>query len=160
MEISRVEKDGKVYTIYKVTRREAQMAFVKHFFKELKPVKENSRFIYFEIKNSDQRKREGCQMEERKDTEVKSLTEVDYKAIGFPAWVLYDHPSDFPNYYIVRVHDAAKPDGEEATEFYIKRESLEECEENIKKAAKNLGIRPIFLKREESDDICIVGTWI
>lgn len=58
MEISRVEKDGKVYTIYKVTRREAQMAFVKHFFKELKPVKENSRFIYFEIKNSDQRKRE------------------------------------------------------------------------------------------------------
>ena len=99
-------------------------------------------------------------MEKKKNTEVKSLTEVDYKAIGFPAWVLYDHPSDFPNYYIVRVHDAAKPDGGEATEFYIKRESIEECEEDIKQAAKNLGIRPIFLRREKGEDPCIIGTWI
>ena len=92
-------------------------------------------------------------MEKKKNTEVKSLTEVDYKAIGFPAWVLYNHP-------IVRVHDAAKLDGGEATEFYIKRESLEECEENIKQAAKNLGIRPVFLKREKGEDPCIIGTWI
>lgn len=99
-------------------------------------------------------------MEKKKNTEVKSLTEVDYTKIGFPVWIIYDHPSDFPSDYIVRVRDAAKPDGREATEFYIKRESLEECEENIKKAAKALGIRPIFLRREESDDICIVGTWI
>ena len=50
MEISRVEKDGEVYTIYKVTKRESEMAFIKHFFKEQRAVKENSRFIYFEIK--------------------------------------------------------------------------------------------------------------
>ena len=52
MEISKVEKDGKVYTIYKITRQEWEMAFIKHFFKEQRAVKENSRFIYFEIKEN------------------------------------------------------------------------------------------------------------
>ena len=49
MEISIVEKKGKTYTRFKITQKEMREAFIKRMVKGLKPIKENSRFVYFEV---------------------------------------------------------------------------------------------------------------
>lgn len=49
MEISIVERKGKTYTRFKITQKEMREAFIRRMVKGLKPIKENSRFVYFEI---------------------------------------------------------------------------------------------------------------
>ena len=49
MEISIVEKEDKTYTRFKITQKEMREAFIKRMVKGLKPIKENSRFVYFEV---------------------------------------------------------------------------------------------------------------
>lgn len=49
MEISIVEMKGKTYTRIKITQKEIREAFIRRMVKGLKPIKENSRFVYFEI---------------------------------------------------------------------------------------------------------------
>lgn len=49
MEISIVERKGKTYTRFKITQKEMREAFIRRTVKRLKPIKENSRFVYFEI---------------------------------------------------------------------------------------------------------------
>lgn len=48
MEISIVERKGKTYTRFKITQKEMREAFIRRMVKELKPIKENLRFAYFE----------------------------------------------------------------------------------------------------------------
>ena len=48
MEISIVERKGKTYTRFKITQKEMREAFIRRIVKELKPIKENLRFAYFE----------------------------------------------------------------------------------------------------------------
>nr|DAV33858.1 MAG TPA: hypothetical protein [Caudoviricetes sp.] len=48
MEISIVEREGKTYTRFKITQKEMREAFIRRTVKRLKPIKENSRFVYFE----------------------------------------------------------------------------------------------------------------
>lgn len=49
MEISIIERKGKTYTRFKITQKEMREAFIRRMVKELKPIKENLRFAYFEI---------------------------------------------------------------------------------------------------------------
>lgn len=49
MEISIVERKDKTYTRFKITQKEMREAFIRRMVKGLKPIKENSRFVYFEI---------------------------------------------------------------------------------------------------------------
>lgn len=49
MEISIIERKGKTYTRFKITQKEMREAFIKRMVKGLKPIKENSRFAYFEV---------------------------------------------------------------------------------------------------------------
>jgi hypothetical protein len=49
MEISIVERKGKTYTRFKITQKEMREAFIRRMVKGLQSIKENSRFVYFEI---------------------------------------------------------------------------------------------------------------
>ena len=48
MEISVVERKGKTYTRFKIPQKEMREAFIRRTVKGFKPIKENSRFVYFE----------------------------------------------------------------------------------------------------------------
>ena len=48
MEICIVERKNKTYTRFKITQKEMREAFIRRMVKRLKPIKENSRFVYFE----------------------------------------------------------------------------------------------------------------
>ena len=49
MEIGIVERKNKTYTRFKITQKEMREAFIRRMVKGLKPIKENSRFVYFEV---------------------------------------------------------------------------------------------------------------
>lgn len=42
-------------------------------------------------------------------TIVENLEDVDFSGLKFPFFVLYDHPSDFPDKIVVRVFDMDMP---------------------------------------------------
>jgi hypothetical protein len=66
-------------------------------------------------------------------------------------WTIYDHPSDFPYHYVVRPHSARlnKP-----LTVHFQHAQLE----HVRGALEHLGLT--CLPRAESDDPCIVETWI
>jgi hypothetical protein len=68
---------------------------------------------------------------------------------GVTIWVIYDHPSDYPDYYVAR-----KWVGDVATSDIIVSEWLEQ----LRMAMKRRYLR--CLARHNSDDEVIVETWL
>lgn len=44
-----IEIAGKRFTRFKISKKDWKQGFMREFFKDKTPVKENSRFIYFEL---------------------------------------------------------------------------------------------------------------
>lgn len=49
MEMTLIEIAGKSFTRFKISKKDWRQGFMRAFFKDKTPVKENSRFIYFEL---------------------------------------------------------------------------------------------------------------
>ena len=49
MEMSIFEMGGKTYTRFKIGKKNWDNGFFNRYFEDIKPSKENSRFIYFEV---------------------------------------------------------------------------------------------------------------
>lgn len=79
-----------------------------------------------------------------------SIKEVDFSHIKEPMVVVYDHPSDYPEYYIARIFNGDKP-----TDTIMIKDTLREIQEDIR---SNTDM--IFVLRGEEDDTCIVGVWL
>lgn len=64
-------------------------------------------------------------------------------------WVVYDHPSDFPDHFVAR-----RFAGTDATQDLIKSEDIN-C---IRKDLQERGLH--CLDRHPKDDLCIMETWL
>jgi hypothetical protein len=72
---------------------------------------------------------------------------------SLPMWVVYDHPSDYPEHYVARQHIVGIA-GDEATNRMMMAATLE----SIRTALGNLGL--VCITRSEEDDPVIVETWL
>lgn len=81
---------------------------------------------------------------------VDSIKEVDLSDLKHPVIAIYEHPKDYPKYYVARVFDVDKP-----TDTVILKNTLAAVQEDIKENTKMM-----FFSRETEDDPCIVGAWI
>jgi hypothetical protein len=70
-----------------------------------------------------------------------------------PMWVVYDHPSDYPEHYVARQHIVGI-DGEEPTDRMMASFTLD----SIRTELADLGL--ICVTRSEGDDPVIVETWL
>jgi hypothetical protein len=70
-----------------------------------------------------------------------------------PMWVVYDHPSDYPEQYVARQHVVGVA-GDTSTDRLMAAESLD----NIRAALANLGL--VCLTRNPQDDPVIVEVWL
>ena len=64
-------------------------------------------------------------------------------------WTIYDHPSDYPDKYVAR-----KFKGEDPTQDYVTHSEVSV----IRQWLESEGL--VCLTRHESDDACIMETWI
>lgn len=64
-------------------------------------------------------------------------------------WVVYDHPTDFPDHFVAR-----RWDGLQATDDTIKSDQLG----TVRFALRQLGL--VCLARQEGDDRNIVEVWL
>lgn len=84
----------------------------------------------------------------------EKLSYIDWSDMRTPMCVIYEHPMDFPDKYVVRLLDAFG--GHVAiTNAVIVRDSLEECRREI---AENGFL--ICVPRSACDDKCIVESWV
>ncbi len=79
-----------------------------------------------------------------------TIKEVDLTNLKVPAIVIYDHPSDYPEYYVARVFDGDKP-----TDTVMLNKSLGAIHDDI---SDNTDM--IFISRGPEDDSCIEGAWL
>jgi hypothetical protein len=75
-------------------------------------------------------------------------------------WVVYDHPSDFPNHFVARHfqatgYDIDREDGPPPTGEYIKATSLEQ----LRKSLKELMPDAVCLDRKDGDQPLVIETW-
>lgn len=82
----------------------------------------------------------------------KTLAQFTYQQLGFPMITVYDHPADYPDYYVARVWDGIIP---QATEDFVLYDTLKECRRDIVAAGFFLPI-----PRSAEDDICIIASYI
>ena len=75
-----------------------------------------------------------------------------YRGVHFPMWTLYDHPSDLPDHFVLRLWDGATA---RATPFVYLSSTIEEIEKMI----ENDG-RFVKLSRYEADDHKIIAAYI
>lgn len=84
----------------------------------------------------------------------EKLSDIDYSDMKTPMCVVYEHPMDFPDRYVVRLLDMF--DGHVAiTNTVIVRDSLEDCRREITENGFT-----VFFPRSPGDDACIVETWL
>jgi hypothetical protein len=74
---------------------------------------------------------------------------------GFPVWVIYDHPRDFPQHFVAR-KQVAMEGYVVASGVFLLATDLERLRERL------LTVQPglVRLDRHPSDDPVIVETWI
>lgn len=94
-------------------------------------------------------------MHEREDKKmmtkiVDSIKEVDLSDFKLPTIAIYEHPKDYPEYYVARVFDMGKP-----IDTIILKDTLAAVQEDVKENTKMM-----FFSRGTEDDPCIVGAWI
>jgi hypothetical protein len=68
-------------------------------------------------------------------------------------WVIYDHPRDYPEKYVVRRHVVEYPGTYRPTEDY----SLHDTLNDARKAIPHWTVR---LERHPQDDVVILETWL
>ena len=85
--------------------------------------------------------------------ELKNLSEFKMQPYILYGLVIYEKPLDFPNNYIGRIFNMNEA---KATEFYIKRNSIEE----VRKEAEESVIFNVCIPRSKEDVKSIVETWI
>ena len=66
-----------------------------------------------------------------------------------PIWVIYDHPSDYPDNYVARLWNSDSP-----TDTVLLADSLETIQEKL----HEMGL--LCMPRMDEDDPCIVEVWI
>lgn len=71
-------------------------------------------------------------------------------SIGLPIWVVYDHPTDFPESYIARLWDGMT---NTATASYLLAPTLDALRARLPPEL-------VQLARHEEDDPAIVETWL
>lgn len=81
---------------------------------------------------------------------ANSIKEVDLSDFKLPTIAIYEHPRDYPEYYVARVFDVDKQ-----TDTIILKDTLAAVQEDIKENTKMM-----FFSRGAEDDPCIVGAWI
>ena len=70
-----------------------------------------------------------------------------------PMFVITDHPTDWPDFYVARLH-LTLPDGDQLLPFVIMDRSLERLQTTM----EALGL--VKLMRDPADDPVILETWI
>lgn len=70
-----------------------------------------------------------------------------------PLWVVYDHPTDYPDHYVARQH-LVGPEGQKPTDRMMAHPELGP----IRVALENMGL--ICVVRNPEDDPVIVETWL
>ncbi|MBQ8559070.1 MAG: hypothetical protein IJ439_03695 [Tyzzerella sp.] len=79
-----------------------------------------------------------------------SIKELDLSGLKLPVIAIYDHPKDYPEYYVARVFDTDRP-----TDTIILKDTLAAVQEDIRD-----NTNMIFFNRGADDDKCIVGAWM
>lgn len=79
-----------------------------------------------------------------------SIKEVDLSNIKVPVIVVFEHPIDYPEYYVARVFNADKP-----TDTIMLKDTLEEIQEDIRSNTNMM-----FMLRGVEDNPTIVGAWL
>ncbi len=75
-------------------------------------------------------------------------------ALSMPMWVIYDHPSDYPDSYVAREH-LVEETGSRPTENVVMSNSLE-----LLRTMMLTQLRLTCLDRHPEDDPKIVETWV
>lgn len=81
---------------------------------------------------------------------ITSVKELDTSNLKVPVIVVYEHPNDYPEYYVARVFNVDKP-----TDTIMLKKNLSEIQDDIK---ENMNM--VFFLRGAEDDPCIVGAWM
>ena len=71
-----------------------------------------------------------------------------------PVWAVYDHPTDYPDHFIARMHVARQDGTSSPTMNALRTERLETIQNIMRRAGLTR------LPRGEDDDAKIVETWI
>lgn len=87
-------------------------------------------------------------MNNKKDIAIPKFDNSILRKASLPMLTVYNHPSDYPNKFVVRMWDAAAP-----TRYISISDSLEE-------ARKSIPPSMVCLNRMEKDDPCIEEVWI
>lgn len=74
-------------------------------------------------------------------------------ATDLPLWVIYNHPTDFPDQYVARKHVASST-GVQPTDLVLTSTDLDE----LRTTLRNQGL--IQVPRSDTDDPVIVETWL
>ena len=84
---------------------------------------------------------------------VDSRKYVDLSGLAVPMAVIYDHPADVPDKYVVRIWEGreAKP-----TNVEMRKDSLQECRKEI----CGTGYFVMAVRPDSEDDPKIAETWI
>lgn len=86
-------------------------------------------------------------MEDRK---VSSIKQVNFNGLRYPAIVIYENPSDYPEKYVARVFDIDVP-----TNIVMIKDTLAELQNDIREHTNM-----IFFTRGTEDVETIVGVWM
>ena len=89
----------------------------------------------------------------RKNKELKNLSEFKIEPYILYGFVIYEKPEDFPENCIGRIWNMNEA---KATEFYIKRNSVEEVRKEVEESI----IFNVCIPRSKEDAESIVETWI
>ena len=85
---------------------------------------------------------------------VTSMKQVDPSSLKSPMIVVTEHPTDYPDKYVARIHDY-KAGRFVPTDTIMLKDTLKEIQEDIKTNADLM-----FFTRGAEDDECIVGAWL
>ena len=81
---------------------------------------------------------------------ITSIKELDTSNLKVPVIVVYEHPDDYPEYYVARVFNMDKP-----TDTIMLKKKLSEIQDDIRANTDMM-----FMLRGVEDDPCIVGAWM
>lgn len=82
---------------------------------------------------------------------INTFADIQIREVPFPVIVIYSNPSDYPGYFVARVWNLDRP-----TEILIIKKDVHEIREDIKRNIPTM----VRLTRAQSDDPCIVETWV
>lgn len=84
---------------------------------------------------------------------VDSMKYVDLSGIAVPMAVIYDHPEDVPDKYVVRIWEGRE---EKQTNVEMRKDSLQECRKEICES----GYFVMAVRPDPEDDPKIAEIWM